>query len=70
MRATRKLTKSALVVARETLSTARAALRPDSSKFSRSDCTQHQLFALLLREFFKTGVPGRLLSPVAAGIIL
>ena len=53
------MTKSPLAVAREALATARAALPPYSSKFSRKDFTQHQLFALLtLREFLKTDYRG------------
>src|SRR5262245_42150468 len=72
MSPTRKMTRSPLAVAGEALSTAQAVLPPYSSKFSRRDYTQHELFALLvLREFLKTGVPGRLLCPVTtAGSIL
>jgi len=55
----RTMTKSPLAVAREALTTAQAALPPHSSKFSRKDYTQHQLFALLtLREFLKTDYRG------------
>jgi hypothetical protein len=48
------MTKSPLALARTALATAEIALLPYSSKFSRHDFTQHQLFALLaLREFLK-----------------
>ena len=72
MSPTRKMTRSPVAVAGEALSATQAALPPYSSKSSRRDSTQHELFALLvLREFLKTGVPGRLLCPVTtAGIIL
>jgi hypothetical protein len=59
MSTNRTMTKSPLAVAREALAVARAALPPYSSKFSRKDFTQHQLFALLtLREFLKTDYRG------------
>jgi hypothetical protein len=59
MKTTRLMTKSALAVARTALATAQAALPPYSSKFSRKDYTQHQLFALLaLREFLKQDFRG------------
>jgi hypothetical protein len=46
-------------VAREALRLAREALPAYSSKFSRKDYTQHQLFALLaLKTFFKTDYRG------------
>ena len=48
------MTKSAIDLARTALETGRAALSEYSSKFSRQDFTQPQLFALLaLRQFFK-----------------
>jgi hypothetical protein len=53
------MTKSPLAVARIALATAKIALLPYSSKFSRHDFTQHQLFALLaLREFLKLDYRG------------
>lgn len=53
------MTKSPRAVAREALRLARASLPPYSSKFSRKDYTQHQLFALLaLKTFFKTDYRG------------
>jgi hypothetical protein len=53
------MTKSPLALARTALATARIALLPYSSKFSRHDFTQHQLFALLaLREFLKVDYRG------------
>jgi hypothetical protein len=59
MSTNRTMTKSPLAVAREALAVAQAALPPYSSKFSRKDFTQHQLFALLaLREFLKTDYRG------------
>src|SRR5262245_16494868 len=59
MNTKRTMSKSPLAVAREALATAQAALPPYSSKFSRKDFTQHQLFALLaLREFLKTDYRG------------
>jgi hypothetical protein len=53
------MTKSPRAVAREALQLAREALPTYSSKFSRQDFTQHQLFALLaLKTFFKTDYRG------------
>ena len=53
------MTKSPRAVAREALQLAREALPAHSSKFSRHDFTQHQLFALLaLKTFFKTDYRG------------
>jgi hypothetical protein len=53
------MTKSPLALARTALATAKIALLPYSSKYSRHDYTQHQLFALLtLREFLKTDYRG------------
>jgi hypothetical protein len=53
------MTKSPLALARTALATAKIALLPYSSKFSRHDYTQHQLFALLgLREFLKVDYRG------------
>ena len=54
------MTKSPLALARIALATGKIALLPYSSKFSRHDFTQHQLFALLsLREFLKVDYRGR-----------
>jgi hypothetical protein len=59
MKTTRLMTKSPLRLAETALATARQALPLDSSKFSRKDFTQHQLFALLvLREFLKQDYRG------------
>jgi len=59
MKTTRPMTKSPLAVARTALATAKIALLPYSSKFSRRDYTRHQHFALLaLREFLKTDYRG------------
>ena len=56
---TRSLTKSPVAVCREALALARDALPLYSSRFSRRDFTQHQLFAILvLRQFFKTDYRG------------
>ena len=53
------MTKSPRAVAREALRLAQGALPTYSSKFSRKDFTQHQLFALLvLREFLKQDYRG------------
>ena len=53
------MTKSPRAVAREALRLAREALPAYSSKFSRQDFTQHQLFALLaLKAFFQTDYRG------------
>ncbi len=53
------MTKSPRAVAREALRQAQEALPAYSSKFSRKDYTQHQLFALLaLKTFFKTDYRG------------
>jgi transposase-like protein DUF772 len=59
MKTTRPMTKSPLALARTALATAKIALLPYSSKFSRHDYTQQQLFALLsLREFLKLDYRG------------
>ena len=53
------MTKSPRAVARSALRLAREALPAYSSKFSRKDYTQHQLFAVLaLKTFFKTDYRG------------
>jgi hypothetical protein len=53
------MTKSPRAVAREALRLAREALPAYSSKFSRKDYTQHQLFAILaLKTFFRTDYRG------------
>ncbi len=55
----RTMTKSAVAVAREALRAGQAALPPYSSRYSRHDYTQAQLFALLtLRQFLKTDYRG------------
>ena len=58
-RVTRPATKSPLALARAALAVAADALPAYSSKYSRRDYTQHQLFALLcLREFLKVDYRG------------
>jgi len=53
------MTKSPRAVVRVALRIARDAIDPYSSKFSRHDYTQHQLFALLaLKTFLKTDYRG------------
>ena len=53
------MTKSPRAVAREALRLAQQTLPAYSSKFSRQDYTQHQLFAVLaLKTFFKTDYRG------------
>jgi hypothetical protein len=53
------MTKSPRAVAREALRVAQGALPAYSSKYSRKDYTQHQLFALLaLKAFLKTDYRG------------
>jgi hypothetical protein len=53
------MTKSPRAVAREALRLARAGLPAYSSKYSRKDFTQHQLFAVLaLKTFLKTDYRG------------
>jgi hypothetical protein len=53
------MTKSPRAVAREALRLAQETLPAYSSKFSRQDFTQHQLFALLaLKTFLKTDYRG------------
>jgi hypothetical protein len=53
------MTKSPRAVAREALRLAQETLPAYSSKFSRKDFTQHQLFALLaLKTFFKADYRG------------
>ena len=62
----RRMSKSALRVAREALAVGRAALPPYGSRFSRHDYTQPQLFALLvLKQFLRTDYRG-LVALVAA----
>jgi hypothetical protein len=59
MKTTREMTKSPRAVAREALRVARESLPDYSSKFSRKDFTQHQLFAVLaLKTFLKTDYRG------------
>jgi hypothetical protein len=59
MNTTRPMTKSPRAVAREALRLARESLPAYSSKYSRQDYTQHQLFALLaLKTFLKTDYRG------------
>jgi hypothetical protein len=59
MNTTRPMTKSPRAVAREALRLAQETLPAYSSKFSRKDFTQHQLFALLaLKTFLKTDYRG------------
>lgn len=53
------MTKSPRAVAQEALRLAREALPAYSSKYSRKDFTQHQLFAILaLKAFLKTDYRG------------
>jgi hypothetical protein len=53
------MTKSPRAVAREALRLAREALPAYSSKYSRKDYTQHQLFAVLaLKTFLRTDYRG------------
>jgi len=53
------MTKSPRALAREALRLAQEALPAYSSKFSRKDFTQHQLFAVLaLKTFLKTDYRG------------
>ena len=62
------MTKSPRAVAQEAPRLAREVLPAYSSKFSRKDFTQHQLFAALaLKTFFKTDYRGvvRLLADFA-----
>src|SRR3954453_10216918 len=59
MKTEHPMTKSPRAVAREALALAREALPPYSSKYSRKDYTQHQLFAALaLKTFLKTDYRG------------
>src|SRR5262249_31336047 len=59
MTTTRPMTKSPRAVAREALRLALEALPAYSSKFSRQDFTQHQLFTILaLKTFLKTDYRG------------
>ena len=59
MKTTRPMTKSPRAVAREALRLAQESLPAYSSKYSRKDFTQHQLFAILaLKTFLKTDYRG------------
>ena len=52
-------TRSPVALARKALQVARHAIPAYSSKYSKKDFTQHQLFAALtLRQFFKTDYRG------------
>jgi hypothetical protein len=53
------MTRSPVALARMALRVSRDALPNQSSKYSRKDFTQHQLFALLvLKQFFRTDYRG------------
>lgn len=55
----RSLSKSPTALCRQALGVAQEALPLYSSRYSRRDYTQHQLFAILvLRHFFKTDYRG------------
>lgn len=55
----RAMTKSPVALAQEAIGVAQQALTPYSSRRSRHDFTQAQLFSILvLREFFKTDYRG------------
>jgi hypothetical protein len=59
MKTTRPMTKSPRALAQEALRVAQESLPAYSSKRSRKDYTQHQLFAVLaLKTFFKTDYRG------------
>jgi hypothetical protein len=59
MKTTRPMTKSPRAVAQEALRLAQETLPAYSSKYSRKDFTQHQLFAVLaLKAFFKADYRG------------
>jgi hypothetical protein len=59
MKTTRPMTKSPRALAKEALRVAQESLPTYSSKRSRKDYTQHQLFAVLaLKTFFKTDYRG------------
>jgi hypothetical protein len=59
MNATRPMTGSPRAVAREALRLAQETLPAYSSKYSRKDFTQHQLFAILaLKTFLEADYPG------------
>ena len=59
MKTEHPMTKSPRAVAREALRLAKEALPAYSSKYSRKDFTQHQLFAVLaLKQFLKTDYRG------------
>jgi hypothetical protein len=55
----RMVSRSPIALAKEALQVAQRALAPYSSKCSRKDFTQHQLFAILvLRQRYKTDFRG------------
>jgi len=59
MKPKRSMTRSPVALARMALRVSRDALPTYSSKFSKKDFTQHQLFTLLvLKQFFKTDYRG------------
>src|SRR5437763_16782764 len=59
MKTLHPMTKSPRAVAREAIRLARVALPAYSSKYSRKDYTQHQLFAVLaVKSFLKTDYRG------------
>ena len=55
----RQATKSPVALAKKAIEIASSAIPAYSSKFSRRDFTQHQLFAcLVLKDFFRTDYRG------------
>ena len=59
METTRPMTRSPVALARKAVEVAARALPAYSSRFSRKDYTQHQLFAILvLRQRYKTDYRG------------
>ena len=59
MKTQRSMTRSPKALAGMAIRVARRALSPYSSRFSRKDFTQHQLFAIVvLKQFFRTDYRG------------
>jgi len=59
METKRRMTKSPVALAKTALRSAKASLSTYSSRYSRHDFTQHQLFAILvLRQFLRTDYRG------------
>ncbi len=66
----RAMSNSALRVTREAMTVGTQALPPYSSRFSQRDCTQPQIFALLvLKQTFRTDYRGLVMLLAEQGAV-